>query len=134
MLKAKKKRQLNKAMAEHKIKPGQVTNPTGTNQYTKRAAEIKALYEEIGSRKKLAGYKIVGTVDQAIALSLVKRSLGGDVAAIKEYNDRRWGKAPQAIINEDGTNLLAGLFGVGFMTLGNFTGATPANPNPEDTK
>jgi len=39
---------------------------------------------------------------EGIFNALKKKALNGDVAAIKELFDRAWGKAPQALVGQDG--------------------------------
>lgn len=61
---------------------------------TLEALEVKQLY--INKAKEYA---------LPILEALVKKALIGDVPAIKEFNDRCYGKAPQAITGADGEAL-----------------------------
>lgn len=58
---------------------------------TLEALEVKQLYVE-----KAREYAL------PILKALVKKAMKGDVPAIKEFNDRAYGKAPQAVTGSDG--------------------------------
>lgn len=58
------------------------------------ALEIKQLYIEKAKEHALPMLE-----------ALVKKGLEGDVPAIKEFNDRVYGKAPQAVTGFDGKEL-----------------------------
>lgn len=61
---------------------------------TLEALEVKQLYVEKAKEYALP-----------ILNALVNKALTGDVQAIREFNDRAYGKAPQAITGADGEAL-----------------------------
>ena len=61
---------------------------------TLEALEVKQLYVQKAKEYALP-----------ILEALVTKALSGDVQAIKEFNDRAYGKAPQAITGSDGEAL-----------------------------
>jgi hypothetical protein len=75
-------------------RPGAGKKKGSKAAHTLEAQAVKQLYVEKAKQYALP-----------ILEALVDKALKGDVGAIKEFNDRVFGKAPQAITGPDGAEL-----------------------------
>lgn len=81
-------------MAHGGARPGAGKKKGSKASHTLEAEQVRKLYIEKAREFALP-----------ILKALVNKALTGDVQAIKEFNDRAYGKAPQAITGFDGEAL-----------------------------
>lgn len=76
-------------MAHGGKRPGAGKKKGSKASHTLEAEAVKQLYVE--KAKQYA---------EPIATALIEKAITGDIGAIKEFNDRAFGKAPQSIVME----------------------------------
>ena len=81
------------------FKPGQSGNPSGRPKGTlNRSTIFKRWGEvEINTTNPLTGLTEILSIDDILALNLIKAGQEGNVAAIKEYFDSRFGKIKDSL-------------------------------------
>lgn len=82
------------------FKPGESGNPNGRPEGTKNRSTILKKWLEVATKvKDLNGIEVEGTVEDKMAIAIIKKGIEGDVPAFKEIADSVYGKAPQTIHN-----------------------------------
>jgi uncharacterized protein YkvS len=84
------------------FEPGHPGNPKGRGKGTKNRATILRQFADLELKEKPnANFDLPAgmTVEDAVALALLKKAQEGDVAAIKELNDTLYGKITENINN-----------------------------------
>lgn len=88
---------------------GEIRNPKGKPKGTKNRATIlkKWISTKIQIVHPETGQKIKVTLEDAIALGILKEASKGNVAAFKEINDALYGKIPdkQELTGKDGKDI-----------------------------
>ena len=92
----------------NQFKPGQSGNPSGREKGSKNRSTILKKWIEVNCSisDPSTGKEITGTLEDKIALALIGKAIGGDVAAIKEVYDSIYGKLEQGSKDIDGVTVI----------------------------
>jgi hypothetical protein len=88
-----------KNIEKHKFKKGQSGNPAGREPGTlNRSTTLKKwLYTRTKLKNPITKKEEVGTIEDMIALALLKKGMEGDVPAIREALDTIYGKNKETL-------------------------------------
>jgi uncharacterized protein DUF5681 len=91
------------------FKKGESGNPAGRPEGSlNRSTTLKKwLYGDASFTNPLTLQKALGTVEDQIALALLKRATAGNIAAIKEVLDSVYGKNPELLTGDLDVNMLS---------------------------